>query len=79
MAYGYFFLDIHVCEERTFVVDAKGKDAMLVGKSEASSKNSAVGSFGDGFEIEAVKRGQHGELKLESVGGRKGKGRQVAI
>jgi hypothetical protein len=79
MAYCYFFLDIHICEERTFVVDAKGKDAVLIGKFKASIEYSAVGCFGDWFEIEAVKRGEHGELKLKSVGGRKGKGRQVAI
>lgn len=63
----HFPLDINVSEERAFVVDAEGEDAMLIGKFECSTEHSAVDGVRDGLEVQAMKRGEHGEFKLESV------------
>ena len=55
MAHCHFFLDINVCEKRTFVVDPEGKDAVLIRKFEACAEDGAIRRSGSGFEIEAVK------------------------
>lgn len=59
--------DVNVSQERAFVVDAEGKDAMLIGKFECSTECSAVYGVRDGLEVQAMKRGEHGEFKLKSV------------
>lgn len=63
----HFPLDVNVSQERAFVVDAEGKDAMLIGKFECSTEHGAVYGVRDGLEVQAMKRGEHGEFKLESV------------
>lgn len=55
MADGHFFLDINVCEEGTFIINAKGKDAVLIRKLEACTEDGAVGRLGNWLKIEAVK------------------------
>lgn len=63
----HFPLDVNVSQERAFVVDTEGKNAMLIGKFECSTEHGAVYGVKDGLEIQPMKRGEHGELKLESV------------
>lgn len=61
--------DVDVGKERPLVVDAEGKDAMLVRRAEGSAEKGAVGGGGDGGEVETVEWGEHGELELEGVVG----------
>lgn len=79
MSYGYLALHVDAGEERPLVVDAKGKNAMLVRRSESSAEEGAVGGGGDGREVEAVEWGEHGELKLEGVAGQDGERDAVGV
>lgn len=62
-----FALDINICEKRPFVVDFEGEYAVLVRGLEGGAEDGAVGGFRDGFKVEAVEGGEHGEFKLEGV------------
>lgn len=63
----HFPLDVNVSQERAFIVDPKGKDAVLIGEFECSTEHSTVYGVRNGLEVQAMKRGEHGEFKLESV------------
>lgn len=41
--------DLNIGEERTLVVDLESEDAVLIGRCERSTVNSAILSFGDGL------------------------------
>lgn len=58
---------IHICEERTAVVDAEVKDAVLVGSTERYAKNGRIRGLGDRREIEAVEGREHAEFELEGI------------
>lgn len=75
----HFPLDVNVSQERAFVVDAEGKDAVLIWKFECSAENSTVHGVRDGLEVQAMKRGEHGELKLDSVGRWDGQRYEVVV
>lgn len=63
----HFSLDVNVSQERAFIVYAEGKDAVLIWEFESSTENSSVYGVRAGLEVQAMKRGEHGEFKLESV------------
>lgn len=69
VADGDFVLFVHVCEERTLVVDSEREDTVLIGKSERSAVDCAILRAGSGCERKAVVRREHGEFKLDGVGG----------
>lgn len=75
----HFPLDVNVSQERTFIVDAEGKDAVLIWELEFSTENSAVYGVRDGLEVQAMKWGEHGEFKLDSVCRWDGQGYEVVI
>ncbi len=79
MPHRHFSLNVNVGQERTLVVDPKGKDAVLVRESEAGAEYGAICGLGDGFKVEAMKRGQHGEFKLKSVRGWDGQWGEVIV
>lgn len=55
MPYRHFSLDIDISEKGTLVIDAEGKNAVLIGKPKISAKNGAIGRLRNRLEIEAVK------------------------
>ena len=65
----HFPLYVHVSEERSFVIDAERKDAMLVWKLECTAEDSAVRCLRNGYEIETLIRRKHGKFKLQRVRG----------
>lgn len=75
----HFPLDVNVSQERAFVVDAEGKNAVLIWEFECSAENSTVHSMRGGLEVQAMKRGEHGEFKLESVGSWDGQWYEMVI
>ena len=50
----YLLLHIDVCQKGAFVVDAEGKDAVLVGESKGCAEDGAVGGGRYWLEVEAV-------------------------
>jgi len=67
MADSNFVLLFDIGEEGTLVVDAEGKDSMLIGDSEARAVHSAGFRSESWLECEAVKRREHGEFELQSI------------
>ena len=63
----YFSFYVHVGEERSLVVDAEGKDAMLVRQSEGTAENSAIKCLRCGYKIETMIGRKHSEFKLQSI------------
>ena len=68
MPYRYFSFYIHVGQERSLVVHAERKDAMLVWKLEGTAEDGAVGCLGGGYQIETMIGREHSKLELQSVG-----------
>ena len=62
-----FAFDVDVGEEGALVVDAERENAVLIWSTKGGAEECAVWGTGDRLESEAVKGGEHGELKLESV------------
>lgn len=79
MSHCHLAFDVDVGKERPLVVDAEGKDAMLVRRAEGGAEKGAVGGGGDGGEVEAVEWGEHGELELEGVVGQDGERDAVGV
>ena len=50
----HFPFDIHVGQERSLVIDAERKDAMLIWKLERTAEDSAVGCLRNGYKIETM-------------------------
>lgn len=69
---GVLLLDIG--EVRALVVDLEVEDSMLVGKSKGNAVDGSILSGASESEVEAVEGGEHGELELEDIVFRKGKG-----
>lgn len=65
---------LNVGEERTLVVDLEVEDAMLVGEGEGDAIHGSIASGAFTGQVEAVEGRKHGELELEFVVLRKGKG-----
>lgn len=79
MADGDAVLLLKECEERTLVVDLEGKDAVLVGDQEGGRVDARFGLGLVRKERDAVVGVEHGELELEAVRGRDGKGDPVVV
>lgn len=79
MPYRHFPLDIDIGEKGALVIDAEGKNAVLVGKSKTSAKNGTIGCFGNRLEIEAVKWRKHGKFKLDGIRRRDDEGLEMAL
>jgi len=62
VSHGDFPLLIHCGEERTFVVDAKVEDTVLVRQGKRCAEDGAVGGIANGFEVETVERREHSEF-----------------
>ena len=62
MSNSHLFLHINICQKGTFVVDAEGEDAVLVGEGESCAEDGAIGGGRYWLEVEAVERGEHGEF-----------------
>lgn len=76
MAHGDLVFDVDVGQERAFVVDAEVEDTMVVRYSKGNAEKGAVAQSGDRGQFRADIRGEHGELKLDSI---IGKGEEGAI
>ena len=63
----YFSFYVHVGEERSLVIDAEGKDTMLVRQSEGAAEDSAIKCLRSGYKIETVIGRKHGKFKLQSI------------
>lgn len=57
MPYCHLPLDIDISQERSLVIDAEGKNAMLIRKFECGAEDGAIRGMGGRLEIEAVKGG----------------------
>ncbi len=79
MSHRHLTLHIDAGEEWPLVVDAEGKDAMLVRRAEGGAEEGAVGGGGDGGEVETVEWGEHGELELEGVARQDGERNAVGV
>jgi hypothetical protein len=70
---------VNVGDEWAAVVDTEVEDTMLVGCLEPSTKNGSVLSLRNWGEIEAVKRREHAELKLDVIVWSRDEGSKVVI
>ena len=67
MADRYLSLDVDARPERPLVVDPERVDAVLVRYAEGCAEEGAVGSCGDGLEVQTLEGREHGELELERI------------
>ena len=74
-----FAFDVDVGKEGALVVDAERENAVLIWSTKSGAEECAVWGNGDRLESEAVKRGEHGELKLEGVAGGEDEGYVVVV
>ena len=68
MAYGDGTLLVNGSEKGSLVVDAEGKDAVLVGAGEGRGIEGGVGGCGQRGEGQSVEGREHAEFELEYVG-----------